>query len=86
MATAVLKRKLIDIQPSVFEKLSVKASRNGVSLKRYIEKVLEDDSADVDAIAPEGVHSARIISLIGIAKAAASTDWEEERLKYLLSK
>ena len=41
MSSATLRRKLIDIQPVVFEKLTVKAGREGVSLKRYIENLLE---------------------------------------------
>lgn len=86
MESAALKRKLIDISPSVFSKLSIKAGRKGVSLKRYIEDLLEDDSADMEAVAPKGVHSAGIISLIGIARGAAAADWEDERMKYLLSK
>ena len=35
---------------------------------------------------PEGVTSQKILSLIGIAKGDDDVDWEEERLKYLLSK
>lgn len=86
MPAAVLKRKLIDINPTVFEKLSFKARREGISLKKYIENLLEEDSADVEATLPEGVRSKRIGSLIGIAKNAASEDWEDQRLQYLLSK
>ena len=37
-------------------------------------------------VVPEGVTAPGIISLIGIAKGKADIDWEEERLKYLLSK
>lgn len=35
---------------------------------------------------PEGVTSQKILSLIGVAKGAEEVDWEEERLKYILSK
>lgn len=87
MEAATIKRKLIDIRPSVFEKLSIKAGRKGVSLKRYIENILEQDSEDVETLAPAGVSSNKVISLIGAAKgSAADVNWEEERLKYLLSK
>ena len=87
MEAATIKRKLIDIRPSVFEKLSIKAGRKGVSLKRYIENILEQDSEDIETLAPAGVSSGRVLSLIGAAKGtAADVDWEEERLKYLLSK
>jgi len=85
MNTTTARRKLIDIHPTVFEKLSVKAERQGVSLKRYIENLLEQDSHGMDAIIPEGVTDQRIISLIGIAK-ASDTDIQDERLDYLLSK
>ena len=85
MNTAVARRKLIDIQPGVFEKLSIKASRQGVSLKRYIENLLESDTADMQSAVPEGVSSPKVISLIGAAK-GTDADWEEERLKYLLAK
>lgn len=86
MESVAYKRKLIDIRPSIFEKLTIKAGRRGVSLKRYIEEMLEKDSEDVETLAPAGVSSHRILSLIGVAKGAAGVDWEEERLKYLLSK
>lgn len=87
MEAATIKRKLIDIRPSVFEKLSIKAGREGVSLKRYIEDMLEKDSEDVEALAPAGVSSSKVISLIGAAKGSTvHVDWEEERLKYLLAK
>ena len=87
MEAATIKRKLIDIRPSVFEKLSIKAGREGVSLKRYIENILEQDSEDDETLAPAGVSSSKVISLIGAARGSAvDINWEEERLKYLLSK
>lgn len=86
MNSATLRRKLIDIQPVVFEKLTVKAGQEGVSLKRYIENLLEKDTAGMGPVVPEGVTAPGIISLIGIAKGKADIDWEDERLKYLLSK
>lgn len=79
------KRKLIDLRPDVFRGLSLKARKRGVTLKRYIENVLEEDAADTETSIPSGVTSPRIISLIGLAK-GADKDWEEERLNYLLSK
>ena len=39
-----MKRKLIDIPEDTFERLSVKASARGKSLKGYIEQLLEEDS------------------------------------------
>ena len=80
-------RKLIDIKLSVFEALSRKARRKGVSLKRYIEDLLEEDSRHWDNAVPEGVSDERIISLIGIAKPSVPLDSiEDERLNYILSK
>ena len=37
-------RKLIDIKAPVFNSLALKAKRKGVSLKRYIEDLLEEDA------------------------------------------
>ncbi|MBR4002092.1 MAG: hypothetical protein IKI89_06985 [Bacteroidales bacterium] len=80
-------RKLIDIKMSVFETLSRKARLKGVSLKRYIEDLLEEDSLNGDNPVPEGVTDEKIISLIGIAKPSVPLDWiEDERLQYILSK
>ena len=79
------KRKLIDLRPEVFRGLSLKARKRGVTLKRYIENVLEEDAADAETPIPSGVTSPKVISLIGLAK-GADMDWEEERLNYLLSK
>ena len=36
-------RKLIDIKAPVFRSLTLKARRKGVSLKRYIEDLLEEE-------------------------------------------
>ena len=43
MKTAV-KRKLIDIKPAVFDSLMVQAKGEGLSLKKYIEALLERES------------------------------------------
>lgn len=85
-ANLASKRKLIDIRPFIFDKLSIKAGREGVSLKRYIENLLEKDVEDMKAVVPEGISSPAVISLIGVCSGDASDDWEEERLKYLLAK
>lgn len=86
MSTSITRRKLIDIRSDVFSVLSDKARRKNVSLKRYIEDLIVDDAMNSDIVVPEGVTSRKIISLIGIAKSGVDIDWEEERLKYLLSK
>ena len=80
-------RKLIDIKMSVFNALSHKASLKGVSLKKYIEDLLEEDSLKDAVIVPEGVTDTKVISLIGIAKPSVPLESiEDERLKYILSK
>ena len=80
-------RKLIDIKPPVFQALSRKAQRQGVSLKRYIENLLETDSLLDKPASVEGVSDSRILSLIGMAKPVIHHDKvEDERLQYILSK
>ena len=85
MESIATRRKLIDLKPEVFRGLSVKAKKRGLTLKKYIENVLEADSVSSAASVPEGVTSPKIVSLIGIAK-GADIDWEKERLDYLLDK
>ena len=81
------RRKLIDLRGSVFETLSREARNHGVSLKKYIETVLEEDAARHRPAAPAGVHDAGILGLIGVAKhIVASADPDDDRLQYILSK
>ncbi len=80
-------RKLIDIKNPTFRVLSIKAQKKGVSLKRYIEDLLEEDAAPKERQTPEGVTAERILSLIGIAKPSIlPEDVDDERLNYILSK
>lgn len=80
-------RKLIDIKGPVFISLTSKARRKGVSLKKYIEDLLEEDAMKGSQPAPEGVTNTRILSLIGMAKPAVKPeDIDDDRLKYILSK
>lgn len=76
-------RKLIDIKPSVFEGLSKEANRQGVSLKRFIEQLLEEacPKPRVDA-------SPSIQRIIGSAcpKGRRVEEIQDDRLQYLLSK
>ncbi|MBO7544755.1 MAG: hypothetical protein J6T02_04175 [Bacteroidales bacterium] len=80
--TATLHRKLIDIKPSVFESLSQEASRQGVSLKRFIEDLLERSCPRRE------VPESGISRLIGSAlpKSGDLVSINDDRLKYLLSK
>ena len=87
MAAVVSKRKLFDIRMPVFSVLSLQASKDGVSLKKYIENLLEAEAERVRPIVPEGVTDPRILGLIGIAKGAGfSIDPDDDRMQYILSK
>ena len=80
-------RKLIDIKAPVFRVLSGKAQKRGVSLKRYIEDLLEADSREGGTHAPEGVSDPKILSLIGVAKPVRPSEVVDDgRLTYILSK
>ena len=80
-------RKLIDIKAPVFRNLTLKAKRKGVSLKRYIEDLLEEAAREDRHVAPEGVTDGKILSLIGMAKPAIRpADLEDDRLQYILNK
>lgn len=80
-------RKLIDIKAPVFKVLSNKARREGVSLKRYIENLLESDAAAGAQDAPEGVTAPNILSLIGMAKPTVHVESiDDDKLRYILSK
>ncbi len=83
METATLKRKLIDIKPAVFDALSIEASRQGVSLKRFIEDLLENSCPPVKTSV-----SPKIQRLIGSAvpKGKNLESIQDDRLQYLLSK
>lgn len=87
METVNTKRKLIDLRGPVFETLSREARSRGVSLKRYIETVLEEDAARHRPASSAGVHDAGILGLLGVAKhIVASADPNDDRLQYILSK
>ncbi len=84
--TTATKRKLIDIKQSVFDALSYEASKKRISLKRYIEEILEEAS-----IAQRGNrqgHSQAVTKLMGSAlpKQGDIAAIDDDRLKYILSK
>ena len=85
---AATKRKLVDIKAPVFEVLSSKAKGKNVSLKRYIEELLEEDARQKGFTKVQGVTDERILRLIGSAKPAGgnNADIQDERLQYILSK
>lgn len=80
---ATVHRKLIDIKPSVFDSLSLEAAREGVSLKRYIEDILEKACPKSHVCYGEGISR-----LIGSAlpKQGNLSSIDDDRLQYLLSK
>lgn len=76
-------RKLIDIKPAVFEELSLHARLQGVSLKKYIETLLEDT-----CVSRKSEYSPGISRLIGsaLSKGKDLSAIEDDRFQYLLSK
>ena len=85
METVVLsRRKLIDIKQPVFQALSLEARKKNVSLKKYIEDMLENAvySGMDSSISPA------IRRLIGSANPTGYdvSRIDDERLQYLLSK
>lgn len=76
-------RKLIDLKPAVFDTLSEEAKYQGVSLKRYIERILEEAT-----VAHTAEFSPKISRLIGSALPEGKdlSGIEDDRLQYLLSK
>lgn len=87
MTVLPAKRKLIDITGPVFETLSRQAHREGVSLKKYIETLLEKDAEQHRAEMPARITDPRILGLVGVARrAVAEAGPDDERLQYILSK
>ena len=88
MDTSTTKRKLIDLDMPVFTILSQQARKEGISLKKYIENLLEAEAEQRRPSVPTGVTDPRILSLIGVAKNAVENEEAEsdERLQYILSK
>lgn len=83
METSVAHRKLIDIKPAVFDSLSLEAARQGVSLKHFIENLLESACPRQEVSRESGIGP-----LIGSAlpKKGDIYSIEDDRLQYLLSK
>lgn len=83
METTTAHRKLIDIKTSVFEELTLQAQNHGISLKRYIENLLEET-----CLSHKSAYSPGISRLIGSArpKGIDLSSIEDDRLQYLLSK
>ena len=88
MNHAATKRKLIDLELPIFTILSQEARKEGVSLKKYIENLLEAEAERRRPAVPVDVTDPRILSLVGVAKNAIENEAAEsdERLQYILSK
>ena len=84
--TAAVKRKLIDLRMPVFESLSKAAVRERVSLKRYIENLLEEEARRNTT--DQAAYSSSVAKLIGSAlpKKGKVSDIKDDRLQYILSK
>ena len=80
---AAVHRKLIDIKPSVFDALSLEASRQGMSLKRFIETILERSCPRREIPGSSGISR-----LIGSAlpKGRDLSSIDDDRFQYLISK
>ena len=80
-------RKLIDIKPAVFESLTVMAKGQNMSLKKYIETLLEKESSQRLSSIPPTLTDLRVINLLGLAKRAVKDlDSDDDRAQYILSK
>ena len=89
MESVAIKRKLIDLKPGVVGILSEKAAMAGLSLKRYLESVLEEEALKTERDRKlKNVHSPKIRNLVGIIRLDSSRmeAIEDGRLKYILSK
>ena len=80
---ATMHRKLIDIRSDVFISLSLEAEKRGISLKKYIENLLEEACPRREKKISTGIDR-----LIGSARPDKGrlSDIKDDRLQYLLSK
>lgn len=85
-STAISHRKLIDISPNSFRVLSSAASKQSISLKKYIENMLDSKAREMEATSLN--VSPAVLRLIGSALPAEGRieDIDDDRLQYLLSK
>lgn len=68
MERAETKRKLIDISETTIEALSFQAKAEGVSLKKYIERLLDREAKRSRSSIPDSVTDPRIRGLLGIIR------------------
>ena len=89
MENTLYTRKLIDIKKPVMQLLSAKAELSGVSLKKYIETLIEQDALRAGRDSKlSNIHSRKVLSLVGVGhlKDGRSAHPEDDRLQYILSK
>ena len=81
-------RKLIDLSGQVFGILSMDAGRQHISLKRYIENLLDERARALSSKADALDISPRVLRLVGSAlpQEGKVDEIEDDRLEYLLSK
>lgn len=86
ITTVTAKRKLIDIQSATFTTLSEEASRQRISLKKYIENLLEQTASSLKQ--QQATVAPQILRLVGSAlpKDRNISDIDDDRLRYILSK
>jgi len=80
------RRKLIDIQANTFNALQAEASRKRLSLKKYIEGILDQEAQVIRR--QQMKMNPQILRLVGSArpKTHSLSDIDDERLHYILSK
>ena len=87
VASNSVKRKLIDIPEDVFDKLTVLARKEGVSLKKLIEDILKEKARETDSLLCEDITDPDIRYLAGILKDKhPEINKDDDRLQYLLNK
>lgn len=87
METAITtRRKLIDIPSRTFDTLNEEAARKNISLKRYIENLLDQEAGTI-RLGQRAVNP-HVLRLLGSARPNHSklAEIEDERLRYILSK
>lgn len=86
MESVTTHRKLIDIQTPAFEALQQEAARKNISLKRYIENLLDQEAAGIRLRQRE--LNPGVLRLLGsaIPKDRSIAEIDDDRLRYILSK
>lgn len=87
ITSASVKRKLIDLPQDVFDKLTILARKEGVSLKKLIEDILKDKAYEQDNLLSDSITDPDIRYLAGIIRDKnPEINKDDDRLQYLLNK